>query len=204
MQAQGDNTSMSKQEAKGEIVFSPYDHVLKYILPLIPKKVKPNHITFFRLIMSPVVLGWLVVGQYRWALVLFIILAFSDALDGTLARMRNQITHWGEIWDPIADKLLVGSVVVVLLMQINFSLTIFLLAFELAFVLGGTFMTVAHADINIKANMWGKIKMNLHVLGGVLLMIGFFVGNDILVSVAQVVFYISLFFAAVSLIKKGI
>ncbi|MEK7159029.1 MAG: CDP-alcohol phosphatidyltransferase family protein [Patescibacteria group bacterium] len=188
-----------------KIVFAPYDRIVKFFLPIIPKKLKPNQLTFFRLICSPLLIGLLETKEYTIALIFFAILAITDMLDGSLARLRNQVTEWGKIWDPIADKLLIGTVVVVLLLKINLSLTIFLLAFELAFVLGGAFHKIGeNGNHALQANMWGKIKMNLHCFGAGLLILGVIMDHNMLTFVAEILFYLSLLFAAVSLIKRGV
>lgn len=181
---------------------APYDRVMKYVVPLVPKRVLPNHVTFVRLLGAPVLLLLLLDHYYKIGLALFVILAFTDMLDGSLARIRNQVTDWGKIWDPIADKLLIGVVVGALLVQINFTLTLLLLAFEAAFVLGGAFAVVAK-QTTVQADMWGKIKMNFHCLGAACLIVGMFGNWPILLVWAQGAFYASLFFAALSLMRAG-
>lgn len=188
--------------SEGETTFSPYDRVVKYLLPIIPKRLRPNHLTFVRLIFTPVLIVSLLLAMYRVSLVLFIVLALTDLFDGSIARLRNQITDWGKLWDPIADKLLIGSVVTILLLKINLILTILLLTFELTFILGGTFMHLNNVDV--KANTWGKIKMNLQAFGAGFLILGFFLNLAVLVSGAEVLLYCSLFFALISIFKKGI
>jgi len=193
---------MSPQETNHETTFAPYDRVVKFLLPIIPRKLKPNHLTFVRLMFAPVLIVSLLVEMYRFSLVLFIILALTDIFDGSLARLRDQITEWGKLWDPIADKLLIGSVVTILLFKLNFILTILLIVFELAFIIGGAFMRLNHGDV--KANVWGKIKMNLQAFGAGFLILGFFLNLDVLASVAEVLLYCSLFFALMSMSRKGI
>jgi len=183
---------------------APQDHVIKLLLPIIPLKLKPNHLTFLRLVFTPVLIVLLVVNEFVIGLILFVILALTDMFDGSLARLRNQITDWGKIWDPIADKLLIGSIVSILLLEINLSLAILLFTFEAAFILGGTFAKLKYKDIDIQANVWGKIKMNFHVFGAGLLIVGFFLGSINVITLAEILFYISLLFAATSLITKGI
>ena len=192
-------------ETPKKIVFAPYDRIVKIFLPIIPKRLKPNHLTFFRLIASPLLIGLLEVKEYTIALFFFAILAITDMLDGSLARLRNEVTDWGKIWDPIADKLPIGVVVVVLLLKINLSLTIFLLAFELAFVLGGAFHKMSENGHHVlQANMWGKIKMNLHCFGAGFLILGVIVDYNIITFIAEILFYVSLLFAALSLTKRGV
>jgi CDP-diacylglycerol--glycerol-3-phosphate 3-phosphatidyltransferase len=192
---------MTKKE---EIVFAPYDRFVKYLLPIVPERLKPNHLTFIRLVFSPILIILLGGGEYILGLILFIILALTDILDGSLARLRDQITDWGKVWDPIADKILIGIVVVVLLLQINFNLTVLLLSFELAFILGGAFQKMSKDNIDIQANIWGKIKMNLQAFGAGFLILGFFLNMLGMIFFAQILLYLSLGFALFSILKNGI
>ncbi len=183
---------------------SPYDKILRHALLVFPKSIKPNHLTFFRLLLSPLLIFLLLDGLYWSSLALFVLLALTDMLDGTMARVRNQITDWGKIWDPVADKLLIGCVVATLLLKVNIVLTILLLAFEVMFVFGSAMMKIKVKDFKIKANVWGKIKMNLQCLGVICLILGFMFNTINLVYLAEILLYISLFFAVISLANKGI
>lgn len=73
----------------------------------------PNQITFLRILLIPLfvyfLLGTALPGGKWIALSLFIILALSDAVDGYLARHLKQTSSFGQLIDPIADKLLVFS-----------------------------------------------------------------------------------------------
>lgn len=184
--------------------FSPYDHVVKIFLPIIPRKLKPNHLTLIRLIFTPILIVWLLTENYLAALILFIVLALTDLFDGSIARLRNEITEWGKLWDPIADKFLVGSVVFILLLQLNFSLALLVLGFEVAFIVAGSLKKILAKDKEVQANIWGKIKMNLQCFGGAFLILGFFIGSPILIILAQTLLYLALFFATLSFISNGI
>ncbi|MGM0629272.1 MAG: CDP-alcohol phosphatidyltransferase family protein [Patescibacteria group bacterium] len=76
----------------------------------IPSYIKPNHLTIFRYLTVPIIFYFLLNSFYLPVLLLFLLSAFTDALDGALARTRDQITSWGKIHDPLADKLLIGIV----------------------------------------------------------------------------------------------
>ena len=95
-----------------------HDRLLwKYFIKHIPVQIRPNHITAARFILTPLVV-WLVWrGDYAWGVPLFAVTSFTDTIDGTMARMRGQITKWGIVFDPIADKLLVSSVLLVLIVR---------------------------------------------------------------------------------------
>ncbi|HJS52202.1 MAG TPA: CDP-diacylglycerol--glycerol-3-phosphate 3-phosphatidyltransferase, partial [Pyrinomonadaceae bacterium] len=83
----------------------------------------PNYLTFARIIVVPLVVVALLtplaeqlfgVSGYALAIVLFVAAAITDIVDGQLARRRNQVSTLGKFLDPIADKLLVSSALIVL------------------------------------------------------------------------------------------
>jgi cardiolipin synthase len=74
----------------------------------------PNQLTLLRMIFVPFIVIHLVEGHYLWALVVFVIAGFSDGLDGLLARTLHQQTLLGQYLDPIADKLLLSTMFLVL------------------------------------------------------------------------------------------
>jgi cardiolipin synthase len=74
----------------------------------------PNQITLLRLIFIPFVIISVFDGNWRWALALLMAAALSDALDGLLARTLHQQTLLGQYLDPLADKLLLSSLFLVL------------------------------------------------------------------------------------------
>lgn len=74
----------------------------------------PNQITLLRLIFIPFVIISVFDGNWIWALGLLLAAALSDALDGLLARALQQQTLLGQYLDPLADKLLLSSLFLVL------------------------------------------------------------------------------------------
>lgn len=74
----------------------------------------PNIITIGRFLLVPAVIWALLSGNVGWALALFIIAGVSDGVDGFIARHFNQHSRLGAYLDPIADKLLLVAVFVVL------------------------------------------------------------------------------------------
>jgi cardiolipin synthase len=74
----------------------------------------PNLLTLLRLTFIPFVISSILDGRYSVALTLFILAGISDGLDGILARSLSQRTKLGEYLDPIADKLLLSTLFLVL------------------------------------------------------------------------------------------
>jgi cardiolipin synthase len=74
----------------------------------------PNQLTLLRMMFLPFIVIHLEEGHYFWALILFVLAGFSDGLDGLLARRLKQQTLLGQYLDPIADKLLLSTMFLVL------------------------------------------------------------------------------------------
>ncbi|MDR4533358.1 CDP-diacylglycerol--glycerol-3-phosphate 3-phosphatidyltransferase [Glutamicibacter sp. PS] len=122
-----------------------------------------NVLTTIRILMVPFFIWALVAdenhyGAWRWvALVIFVLAMYTDKLDGDLARSRGLITNFGKIADPIADKLLTGSALVMfsILGELPWWVTIVILVREW----GITLLRVVVIRYGvIAANMGGKIK----------------------------------------------
>jgi cardiolipin synthase len=73
-----------------------------------------NQLTILRMLLIPVLALLVIYDRLGWALVVFVVAALTDALDGLLARRAGQKTTLGAWLDPAADKLLVLTLFVVL------------------------------------------------------------------------------------------
>jgi cardiolipin synthase (CMP-forming) len=74
----------------------------------------PNQLTLLRMIFVPFIVINLVNHDFKWAMGLFVLAGLSDGLDGLLARKLHQQTLLGQYLDPIADKLLLSTMFLVL------------------------------------------------------------------------------------------
>jgi len=74
----------------------------------------PNQLTFLRLCLVPFLVLAILDSHYRTAAALFFIAGVTDGLDGLLARLLHQRTVLGQYLDPVADKLLLSTVFLVL------------------------------------------------------------------------------------------
>jgi CDP-diacylglycerol--glycerol-3-phosphate 3-phosphatidyltransferase len=121
----------------------------------------PNSITFFRVVLVPVLMAFLLVDVAYgdvFALAVFVLAAASDSLDGYLARRFRQTTVVGALLDPLADKLIVTAALVSLveLGELSAWVAMVVIARELAVT--GLRMVAAVQRTVIPASKWGKAK----------------------------------------------
>lgn len=136
------------------------------------------------------------------ALIWFLLAACTDALDGSLARTRRQITVWGTMADPVADKLLIGLVVVLFVArQINVIFAGIIVLIECMIVVGALYKHRQGGYMS--ANEFGKLKMLFQVIGVALLILAKVTGMDLAVPVAIGTLTIAIVFAVVSLLTYG-
>ena len=127
-----------------------------------------NVVTLTRLALVPLVVAALVADEHGgWRLVatvLFVAAAATDRLDGWLARRRDEVTDWGKLVDPIADKALIGGALVTLswLGDLPWWVTVVILTREL----GITALRLAVLRyVVIPASRGGKLKTVLQSVG---------------------------------------
>jgi CDP-diacylglycerol--glycerol-3-phosphate 3-phosphatidyltransferase len=189
-----------------QYINKPYFHdrlMSRTVLRLFPIWVLPNHVTMARLVLTPLVVWLIWIGNYSWGVPLFVLTAFTDTIDGSLARTRNQITKWGIVFDPIADKLLIGAVLVVLVIRkLSFYLGIIIIVMESIAALAGLYSH--RKDKVYMANNLGKAKMCLQVAGLLILLIGVWTNYQMLHSLATIVLATSVVFAAVNIVAFGL
>lgn len=94
-----------------------------------------NTLTSMRIVLVPVFLYFFIVGDRRWAFIVFCVAAGTDLIDGTVARIMKQDSRWGAILDPIADKLMFASVFICMVIAGTLPLWFFLLAFTRDFLI---------------------------------------------------------------------
>ena len=75
----------------------------------------PNILSFFRIVLIPVIVALYLTGHPIWALVFIILSGITDVVDGFIARKFHMVTDFGKFIDPVADKLTQGIVLISLL-----------------------------------------------------------------------------------------
>ena len=128
-----------------------------------------NKLTIFRIILVPimVIIPFLNIQGEAWGIpityliidIIFIIAAITDKLDGSIARSRNQTTTFGKFLDPIADKIVVITAMVMLVEFSHLPAWIPIIVIFREFIVSGYRLVVVEKNGNvIAANIWGKLK----------------------------------------------
>ncbi len=173
------------------------------ILWAIPRRVTPNHVTVARFFATPIVLYLVLTGVYTWGLFAFLLVAFTDAIYGALARTRGQVTDWGRMYDPLADKLLIGSMVFgVVVRELDRTLGLSIITVELAIVMLAWYGRMRGRTV--QANHWGKVKMAFEVAGVTILLLSLVFGLPQALPFSRATFVLALVFALVSFVTYGI
>jgi len=173
------------------------------VLKLVPKRITPNHITAFRFAATPAVMVLMLNENYYVGFFSFLLVAFTDMIDGSLARVRNQVTEWGKIYDPLADKILIGSMVfAIVLRYIDFWTAMIIIGIEFVIIVVAWIRKIK--GYKVEANIWGKIKMILQTTGVSILLLSVIFDLAALVPYASGTLYVAIAFAIVSLLSYGI
>ncbi len=132
----------------------------------------PNQLTLLRMIFLPFIVINLVKHDFKWALALFILAGLSDGLDGLLARTLHQQTLLGQYLDPIADKLLMSTMFLVLsierMIPWKYTVVVFSRDVSILLISGVLFMIAGLRDFRPsifgKANTFSQVAAIFFVL----------------------------------------
>ncbi len=120
----------------------------------------PNKLTCLRVIMVPVFMLAFEMGMYYFAIIIFALASLTDQLDGHLARKNNQVTTFGKLMDPMADKILTISALVCFVASntdfINSWVVMVIITREL--IVTGIRLIALGENKVIAASVWGKAK----------------------------------------------
>lgn len=188
----------------------------------------PNKLTIFRIILVPIMViipFWGIQGTLfnipisnLVIITIFAIASYTDHLDGAIARKNNLVTTFGKFADPLADKILVLSAMLMLveMQKIPAWIPIIVLAREFM-VSGYRLITVEKGGKVIAASIWGKIKTVTQMIAIILAFIdinafgAFLTGNisgfafalNLLASITMIVSTIATIFSGWDYLKDG-
>ncbi len=134
----------------------------------------PNRLTLIRIALVPLFIACFYIDSPSAIYIacgIFIAAFLTDAADGYLARSRNQITDFGKLMDPIADKLLAASAIIMLTANgmLNPIAAIIIIARE--FLISGFRLVATGKGVVIAASWLGKIKTVTQAVALVMVML---------------------------------
>lgn len=151
----------------------------------------PNYLTIARIALVPIIVVLLLVSSSSFyvlklwdnyeinisictfiAAILFVLASLTDAIDGYLARKYNWISNFGKFWDPLADKILVNTILFCLASPqqnlVPIWIPIIILVRDI--IIDGVRLTASTKNIVLAANVYGKIKTITLLIGLIFLL----------------------------------
>ncbi|MBS1806376.1 MAG: CDP-alcohol phosphatidyltransferase family protein [Acidobacteria bacterium] len=123
-----------------------------------PLSTAPNLLTIIRLCLAPFLVACILENRFGVAFALFIVAGITDGLDGLLARVLKQRTTLGQYLDPIADKLLLSTLFIVLMYKSLIPTTVTILVFgrDLGILIVATIMYAVVGRRDFGPSIFGK------------------------------------------------
>ena len=154
-----------------------------------------NQLTILRMLIIPAFVILLLYGYRGWALISFFVAGITDLLDGLIARRTGQKTTLGAWLDPMADKLLLTTMFVMLtvpgpVVRLPLWLTVVVISRDLAIVLTVAVVNLAVARRTYRPSLLGKATTVIYVATGVAALYANYVGRSL--AIVDVCVYVAL------------
>ncbi len=134
----------------------------------------PNQLTVIRIIFTPVFLALFlskVEHHFLYGFIVFAIGSFTDFLDGKIARKNNIVTVFGQLADPVADKILTTAALLAF-MQFNLcNIWIIMIVLLREFTITSFRLVATAQGVVIPANIYGKLKTATQMIFSLVIMI---------------------------------
>ena len=134
----------------------------------------PNKLTIFRVILIPFMMFFYLADFIPYgigkivALVIFVVGALTDLLDGKIARKYNLVTNFGKFLDPIADKMLTSTVFFLIVADGTiphpWGAIMVTIIISREFIVSALRLIASSKGVVLAADMWGKVKTVLQML----------------------------------------
>ncbi|MFV0250807.1 MAG: CDP-diacylglycerol--glycerol-3-phosphate 3-phosphatidyltransferase [Rickettsia aeschlimannii] len=135
----------------------------------------PNYLTIARIMVIPVIILVFYINNSlarKLGALLFALASITDFFDGYIARKYNLVTSFGKMFDPIADKLLVGCVIIMLLKKDNVDEIPCLLILAREFLVSGLREFLALVKVSVPVSRLAKVKTFLQMFALSILILG--------------------------------
>ena len=218
------NQAIAGRKEKKYLPVAPSDYPIKneqYIAfektagSVFPDFVEPNHLTFLRIIICIVLLSFALQLSYKAILLMTISAGLSDFFDGALARAKGKKTRVGIVLDPLADKLLILSVLFVLTLRgdIRPAYILYMVLCEthvfivplLSYVhhwkRGRPFVAQPNVRNRVHPVLFGRVKLHFYVYAVLLIIIGRMMEVNLLLELGHYFFIMGVSAAVIALFE---
>lgn len=155
----------------------------------------PTYLTLLRMLLAVAFVIFVMLGSV-WAkvvaLVLFVIAALTDLIDGKWARKQKIVTDLGAFLDPLADKTLVNLAFLVLVYLGVVPLWVFAIILVRDFAVDGMRMMAARSGSTIAASNWGKWKTTFQMTALIIILLNLIVNLEIFTVLGNIFLYLAL------------
>ena len=153
----------------------------------------PNKLTIGRIVAVPIFIVMYVMKLYYAAFALFILASVTDLFDGMLARKNNQVTNFGKIMDPLADKILVYSALCLFVQNGVIGAWMLIIILFREFIVSGIRIIASGDGKDVAAGFSGKVKTALQMVAVPLLILSQALPEITIISrIGYVIFILSL------------
>ena len=156
-----------------------------------------NFITIARVFLAPIILVFLIFGNYLVCVLLFLLAGLTDYFDGYFARKYNAVSELGEILDPIADKILVVFILIGLSVELDSQLMALLSSFIIAREIGVAALRDYSARNNLsertKVTFLAKAKTSVQLLTIGLYLLALAISFNLLIVISDIFLLLATF-----------
>ena len=156
-----------------------------------------NFITIARIFLAPIILVFLIFGNYLVCVLLFLLAGLTDYFDGYFARKYNAVSELGEILDPIADKILVVFILIGLSVELDSQLMALLSSLIIAREIGVAALRDYSARNNLsertKVTFLAKAKTSVQLLTIGLYLLALAISFNLLIVISDIFLIVATF-----------
>ena len=156
-----------------------------------------NFITIARIFLAPIILIFLIFGNYLVCILLFFLAGLTDYFDGYFARKYNAVSELGEILDPIADKILVVFILIGLSVELDSQLMALLSSLIIAREIGVAALRDYSARNNLsertKVTFLAKAKTSVQLLTIGLYLLALAISFNLLIVISDIFLIVATF-----------
>ena len=134
----------------------------------------PNQLTVIRIILTPIFLALFLSSikyHFLWGLIVFVVGSFTDFLDGKLARKNNIVTVFGQLADPVADKILTTAALLAFMKFDLCNIWIIMIVLLREFTITSFRLVATSQGVVIPANIYGKMKTVSQMVFSIVIML---------------------------------